>query len=356
MRDPRTLATLLIAVVLLGALATPVAADVELSIDNVNVPDSVTQGDSFDLTVSVSGDDLENDEVDVSLTLPEGISCSPEGTQTVTLGTDGSTEAIFDCTGDVEGDYSGEITASASATARSSSSGSDPDTRTKQTGIEVLSPASFTLSTSLDASSIEEGSTTTLSAVIHNAGDASGSYTLSTESGSGYSISVASGSESGTVHGGSSRTVEYSVSGDAAGDHTLTSDLSGGNGQSLSEDDALTVESTGGDNNGDNNGGGGGGGSGNESTPTPSPTPTATSTPTATQGSTETETAVRTPTPETDTGTTMASETPAATGTEQTGTGGASGETTSGADGPGFGPVATVLALVAAMLLARHRR
>jgi len=232
-----------------AAVATPAAAT-ELTITDTTLPDSVTQGNDFDLTVSVTGQELESNEVDVSLTVPDGLSCSPAGTQTVTL-SDGSGQATFQCDANVEGDYAGEITVSASG----ASSGDDADpSRTTQTGLEVLSPASLSLTTSLDASSVDEGQTTTLTAVVNNLGDASTSYSLSLSSASGYSSSVTAGSASGTVRGGQVQTVEFTVTGDAAGDYTLTASLSGGNGQTLSADEALTVQATGG-------GGGGGGAS-----------------------------------------------------------------------------------------------
>jgi len=362
--------------VVVTSVATPVAAAASLSITGVTVPDSVTQGDSFDLTVSVSGEEVQNDEADVSLTLPDGLSCSPAGSQTVTL-SGGTGSATFSCTAEVEGDYTGQITVSASG---SNTNNGDSLSDSAQSGLEVLSPASLTLSTSLDDDTIDEGSSTTLTVVVQNSGDASTSYQLGAPSGSGYSTSVASGSGSGTVRGGATRTVEYTVSGDSAGDYTLTTTMSAGNGQSLEEDNALTVEST------------GGASADSISYPTATPTPTATVTPTATATATPTATATTTdsptltatatpaatdsPTPDEDSdgggestdsqssqddeqdgadeGTTPTPTATAAMDDDPTEAGSDGTETTTNGSGPGFGLVTAVIALLAAA--AAHRR
>lgn len=247
----RSLVVVLVALLVVFGGATGIAAaDTKLSITGVTLPDSVTQGDSFDLTVSVSGEELQNDEVDVSLTLPDGLSCSPSGAQTVTL-TSGTAQATFTCTAEVEGDYSGEITVSASGTGTNGNSVS----RTTQAGLTVISPASLTFATTLDASSITKGQSTTLTAVVQNSGDASTSYTVSVSSANGYSTSLSSGTASGTISGGEARTIKYTVTGDSTGTYTITTSVSAGNGQSLSESESLSVTSS---------GGGGGGGSGGD--------------------------------------------------------------------------------------------
>lgn len=367
----KALLALAVATVVVTSVAMPVAADASLSVTGVSVPSSVTQGDSFDLTVSVSGEEIQNDQVDVSLTLPEGLSCSPSGSQTVSL-TDGTGSATFDCTAEVEGDYSGEITASASGSNTNDGSTISDST---QTGLEVLSPASLTLSTSIDGNTIDEGSSTTLTVVVQNSGDASTSYQLSHPSATGYSTTVASGSASGTVQDGATRTVEYTVTGDSSGDYTLTTQLSAGNGQSLSEDDALTVEST--------------GGSGPQDTPTqtPTPTPTATATATATPNATTTPNATAAPTQTVTptmtptaapTATDAPTNSPTATPTPtEAGDGGSDGDsggqmgadgtvtptvemdddadgTTTSGSGPGFGLLGALLALLAVVALGRR--
>ena len=351
----RPLLAILVALSVVVGATGIAAADTSLSVTAVSLPDSVSQGDSFDLTVSVSGEEIQNDEVDVSLTLPDGLSCSPTGTQTVTL-SGGTAQATFDCDADVEGDYSGEITVSASGV----SSGSDPDpSQSTQAGLEVISPASLTLSTSLDSSSIDESKSTTLTTVVHNSGDASTGYSLSLSSGSGYSRSISSGAASGTVSGGATETVEYSVTGDSSGDYSLTASLSGGNGQSISKSESLSVASTS-SNDGD---GGGGGGGGSSATVTATATATATETATATDSAggtatsdddgTTTESNSRTEMAETtEQETTTMAATTAPTETEQSGT--TAAETTAGS-GPGFGVGLAVVALLAVALLARRR-
>ncbi len=215
-----------------------VAADASMSITGVSLPSSVSQGDSFDLTVTVSGQELQSDEVDVSLTLPDGLSCSPSGTQTATL-SGGTGDVTFDCNADSEGDYTGEITVTASAVDVNDGSSLSAST---QTGLEVLSPATLTLTTSLSEGTIDATNTTTLTAVVQNNGDASTSYTFSKTLPSGVSASVASGSTSGTVSGGSTASIQYTVTGNSAGQHDVTVDTSGGNGQSLSETETVEVQ------------------------------------------------------------------------------------------------------------------
>ncbi len=342
MNGRRSLLALALSLVVLASIATPVAADPSLSITDVSVPDSVTQGDDFDLTVSISGDELQNSEADVSLTLPDGLSCSPSGAQTATL-SGGTGSASFDCSADVEGDYSGEITVSASGT--NTNDGSDLSDST-QSGLEVISPASLTLSTTLDNSTVDEGSSTALTVVVQNSGDTSTSYQLSPSTASGYSTSVASGSDNGTISGGQTRTVEYTVTGDSSGDYTLNTTLTAGNGQNVLEGEALTVESTGGSTTGSTTGStggssGGSGGDGDTPTPTETATPTATPTPSAEESpsTATTATPVSADDPTTDTPVTTASDT----------------VTPTASSGPGFTVLAALLVTLGTVFLVRRR-
>ncbi|EMA53156.1 hypothetical protein C450_07577 [Halococcus salifodinae DSM 8989] len=96
-------------------------------------------------------------------------------------------------------------------------------------------------------------------------------------------------------------------------------------------------------------------------TPTPTPTATSTQTPTATQTTTATATATTTTPPETTIETTRASTTthqPTTTTDTANASGANATETpTSSSDGPGFGPAAALLAVLAATVLAvRHDR
>lgn len=242
------IAAVLATVVVLSVAVVPVAA-AELTIDDVSLPSSVTQGDEFDIDVTISGSDVEN--VETTLSLPDGLSCSPEGTQDVTL-TNGEGTASFDCTADAPGDYDGDI--DVLVTADRTSDGQSIDDRV-QTGIDVLSPASLTLSTSVDDTSIQEGSSTGLTVVVHNTGDASSSYDISVSPGSG--LSVGSSSASGTVDGGGIDSTEFTLTGESSGDQTVDVTVTGSD-QTLNE--SKTIEVTASDDGGGTSGGTGGGG------------------------------------------------------------------------------------------------
>lgn len=258
----RIFAAVLAVIVLLSVTATPVAA-AELSIEDVSLPSSVTQGDEFDLEVGISGSDVEN--VEATLSLPDGLSCTPTGTQDVTL-TDGDGTATFSCTADAPGEYDSDI--SVTVTADRTSDGQTIDDQT-QTGIDVLSPASLTLSTSVDDDSVEEGSSTGLTIVVHNTGDAATGYDISVSPGSG--LSVDTSSASGSVDGGSIDSTEYTLTGeDSDGDQTVDITVTGDNGQTLNESETIEVMSSGGDG-GD---GGDGGSSGSNGDAVSATTPT----------------------------------------------------------------------------------
>lgn len=227
-----TVATVLTALAVVFAVTSPVAAG-SISLTSVSSPDSVVQGDSFTVDVSVSGSNVQGNQIDVSLSLPSGLSCD-QTTQTVSPGG----TASFSCTGDSAGDYTGEI--SISATATDSGDGSTL-TASDQTGLTVLTPASLSMTTSLPDSTITVGKSTTYTVVINNVGDASTTYSLSLAGSSGYSTSVTSGSTSGTIDGGTTASITYSVSGDGSGTHALDPTVNGGNGQTLTESDSITV-------------------------------------------------------------------------------------------------------------------
>lgn len=255
----RVLAAVLAAVVLLSVAATPVAA-AELSIEEVSLPSSVTQGDEFDLEVSISGSDVEN--VEATLSLPDGLSCSPAGTQDVTL-TDGDGTATFSCTADAPGEYDSDI--DVTVTGDRTSDGQSLDDQT-QAGIDVLSPASLTLSTSVDQDSVEEDSSSGLTVVVHNTGDASTDYDVSVSPGS--ALSIDTNAASGSVDGGSIDSTEYTLTGENSdGDQTVDITVTGDNGQTLNESETIKVTSGGG-------GGGGGSSSGSSGDDVSATTPT----------------------------------------------------------------------------------
>ncbi|MGB9931372.1 PGF-CTERM sorting domain-containing protein [Haloarcula amylolytica] len=345
-RMPTAVTLLITLAVALSVAVTPVAA-ASLTITGVAIPDSVAQGDSFDIEVSVSGQDVQN--VAASLTLPDGISCSPAGTQSVSI-SGGSGSAVFDCSADATGDYSGEITASVTADETSSSSTRSDAT---QTGLQVLSPASLTVSHSISSDTVDAGQTTELDVVIHNTGDVSTSYNASLGDADGYASTLTSGTDDSDIAGGETRTLTYEVTGNSGGSYTLTSTATGGNGQTVTEVTTLSVS-------GDDSGGGGGDDSSSPAV-TSTPESEATETGTETQTSVMTDTApesqtdVRTATPGGDEPTPadgVASDQDAASadGSDSADTG-----ATSARNGPGFGVVSAVLALSLAVFLARRR-
>lgn len=349
-RMPTAVTLLITLAVALSVAVTPVAA-ASLTITGVTIPDSVTQGDSFDIEVSVSGQDVQN--VEASLTLPDGISCSPAGTQSVSI-SGGSGSAVFDCSADATGDYSGEITASVAADETSSSSTRSDST---QTGLQVLSPASLTVSHSIASETISVGQATELDVVIHNTGDVSTSYNASLGTANGYESTLTSGNDDNDIAGGETRTLTYEVTGNSGGSYALTSTVDGGNSQTVTEDTSLSIE-------GDDSGGGDGGSDDDSSTLTG----TSTSTPESTETGTETQTSVTTdtaPEPQTDAstatpggdettradGVTSDNDTDSTDGRDSTDTG-----ATSAGSGPGFGVVSALLALSLAVFLTRRRR
>ncbi|MGQ4554455.1 PGF-pre-PGF domain-containing protein [Halobellus sp. GM3] len=235
-----TLLAAVVAVVVVLSVAVGPAAAAELRIDEVDLPSSVTQGDEFDIQVSVEGEAVE--DVGVTLSLPDGLSCSPGGTQDVSL-SDGEGTATFSCTAGAPGEYDGDI--GVTLTGDRTDDGTTISDGT-QTGISVLSPASLTLSTSVDDASIDEGGSTGLTVVVHNTGDQSTSYTASVSPDTGLSVDDADAS--GSVDGGGIDTVEFSLTGDAGGDRTVDITVNGDNDQTLtgSETVEVTVPSGGG--------------------------------------------------------------------------------------------------------------
>ena len=242
------------AIAVLGIVTVPVAGQ-EVSISTVDLPNTVSQGDTFTVEVSVTGSDIEN--VEATLTVPDGLSCTPSGSQSVSL-SGGSGSTAFSCSADIAGDYSGEIGVTVSA---DRTDNGDTISDSSQTGLSVLSPASLTQSVNLDASSVSVGSSTTLTLVIHNTGDASTSYDASVSTSGGLSVAQAGGSTSGTVDGGAIQTVDYTVTGDAEGTHAVDFSVTAGTGQTLSGSESVSVTSDdSGDGGGSTGGAGGGGG------------------------------------------------------------------------------------------------
>jgi hypothetical protein len=233
-------------------LAVPAFAAGSISISSITIPSSVTQGDSFTITMSVSGSQATS--VYGSLTLPDGLSCT-EGTQSISLDADtGTGTASWSCTASVAGDYTSEITASVQALGSSSETLTDSE----QTGLNVLSPASLAVSSTLSSSSVAVSGTATFTVGVNNAGDTSTNYNITlswSPSGSGVSSSSTSVATN-SIDGSSLENNAFTITGGSAGSYTITATIQSSNSQSLTTSKTLTVTGGG---SGDNTPGGGSG-------------------------------------------------------------------------------------------------
>lgn len=224
-------------IAILALAANTVFAAGSLSISSVSVASSVTQGDSFSLTVYVSG--TEATGVSGTLTLPSGLSCTPTSSQTISLDGSGSGSGSWTCSADVAGDYTNQITASVSAT-DSGTGGSLSDS--EQTGLSVLTSASLVATSTITSSSVAVDATSSMTVAVHNAGDESTTYSVAmTSSPTGATATLSSGSASGTISGGSVSNIIYSLSSSTAGTYTVTATVTGGNSQIVTTSQALTV-------------------------------------------------------------------------------------------------------------------
>ncbi|MBI4896064.1 MAG: PGF-pre-PGF domain-containing protein [Candidatus Aenigmarchaeota archaeon] len=226
----------IIALIFFISLATGAFASGSISVSSVSVPTSVTQGDTFTITMSVSGS--EANTVKGSLTLPSGLSCTPTGTQDISLSTSGTGSASWTCSATMSGDYSNKITAS--VTAKDSSTAATLSD-SEQTGLSVLSPAALSASSSILATSITTTGSTTLTVGLNNAGDTATTYTI-TMTCTGLTCSPSSAT--GSISGNSLVNTQITVSGTTAGTYTPTASITGGNGQTLSTSKSLTVTAT----------------------------------------------------------------------------------------------------------------
>ena len=230
----------------------PIFAAGSLSITSTSIPTSVTQGDSFTLTLSVSGSEVS--DVKGSLTTPSGLSCAPTGTQDISLSGSGTGTASWTCSASVAGDYTSRITTSITAT-DSGTGGSLSDSG--QTGLSVLSPASLTASSSISSSSVAAGSSVTLTVGVNNVGDAATTYSISLSCLTGTTCSPSSVA-SKSIAASSLDTNTFIITGGTVGSYTITATVSGGSGQTTTTSQSLTVTSTGGNNQNPSTGGGGG--------------------------------------------------------------------------------------------------
>ena len=218
-----------------------------VSITGVTIPPSVTTGDSFTITMSVSGTEVTN--MQCSLTLPSGLSCTG-GTQSCDSGS-----ASWSCTANVAGDYSDQITASISA-----SYSGQTYTDAQQTGLQVLSPASLTASSTISGTSLTAGgSSVTFTVGVNNAGGTATTYTISLSCPTGLTCSPDSVSST-SIDGSTLKNHAFTITPVTAGTYTVTATISG-NGQTLTISQALTVTAASTTTTTSGGGGGGGGAS-----------------------------------------------------------------------------------------------
>jgi len=218
-----------------------VLASGSLSISSITIPSSATVGDSFTITLSISGSQIQGDQATGSLTLPSEISCTPTSSQTITLsGGTGSTS--WSCSANAAGDYNNQITASVTAIDSGTLSTLSDN---EQTGLNVLSPASLTASSTLSSSSITTTGTSTFTVGLNNAGGQSTNYNITfSSSPSGITFNPSSVSTN-SIDGGTLENNAITVSGSTAGTYTLTATIMGSNEQTLITSQTLTITSAG---------------------------------------------------------------------------------------------------------------
>ncbi|MFH0929162.1 MAG: PGF-pre-PGF domain-containing protein [Candidatus Aenigmatarchaeota archaeon] len=237
-------------IVFLVALSFPAFATGSISISSVSMPSSVTTGDTFTITMSVTGTEVS--DVSGSLTLPTGLGCTPSGSQSISM-SGGSGSTSWSCTASVSGDYTNQITASVGAL---DSGTGQPLSDSLQTGLQVMTPASLTSSSSIASSSIVAGSLTTFTVGVNNAGGTSTTYSISMSC-TGLSCSPSSVSST-SIDGNTIVYHTFTVTSTSAGAFTSTATISG-NGQTLTTSKSLTVSSSGSQLPAGGGGGGGGG-------------------------------------------------------------------------------------------------
>ncbi|MFH1473809.1 MAG: PGF-pre-PGF domain-containing protein [Candidatus Aenigmatarchaeota archaeon] len=219
----------------LVAMACPALATGSISISSVSMPSSVTTGDTFTITMSVTGSEVS--DVSGSLTLPTGLSCTPSGSQSISM-SGGSGSTSWSCTASVAGDYTNQITASVAAL---DSGTGQPLSDSSQTGLQVMTPASLTSSSSIASSSIVAGGSTTLTVGVNNAGGTTTTYNISMSC-TGLSCSPSSVS-SNSIDGNTIAYHTFTITSTSAGAFTATATISG-NGQTLTTSKSLTVSSS----------------------------------------------------------------------------------------------------------------
>ncbi len=215
-------------------LSSVVFAAGTISITDITVPSSVAQGDSFTVTMSVYGSQVT--DVYGSLTLPNGISCTPTGSQLISLDASGTGSASWSCTADAPGDYSNEITAS--VTAKDSGTGASVSDN-EQTGLMVLSPASITISSTISSSSITTAGSTTFTVGVNNMGDVATTFNITLTCPSGLTCSPSSINNI-DISGNSLNNSQFTITG-SVGSYTITATVTSPIQSDLTTSKDLTI-------------------------------------------------------------------------------------------------------------------
>ena len=226
---------LLSILVLSLVLPSVVSATGLIAITSVSIPSSATQGDTFTITVSVSGTEISGDQGTGSLTLPSQITCTT-GSKPITL-SGGTGSGSWSCSASVAGDYTNQITASVTAT---DSGTGMPLSGTAQTGLTVLSPASLTASSAISASSFTAGGSVTFTVGVNNVGDSSTTFNISLSCPTGLTCTPSSVANT-AISGGSLVNNVFTISGSTSGSYTLTATIQSAVQANMTTSKSVTV-------------------------------------------------------------------------------------------------------------------
>lgn len=221
-------------------LAIGLANASELSITSVDVPSSVNQGASFTITMYVQAQDVS--DLQGTISLPSGISCTPTSAQSISLSntTSGTGSASWSCTGDVSGTYTNQVTVSASSTPSSVSA-------SEQTGLSVLAPASIISSSSVSTSSVAVGSNTSafLTVSVNNVGDVATEVAITpslSTSAAGYFTPTSYSAVS--VSGGGVVSKTFTFNANTVGSYTITSTVTSTDAGTSTSTTSVTISAT----------------------------------------------------------------------------------------------------------------
>ncbi|MBS3061486.1 MAG: hypothetical protein J4215_02805 [Candidatus Diapherotrites archaeon] len=198
-------------------LVAPVFATGSLSI-SLNSLDAINAGDSTSLvaTVSASGDSVSN--VQVSISLPSGLTTSDSTTQTAgTLSAGQSTTKSWTITGNSAGTYTITVT----------TTGTSVTTQTANATLTVNSPGFVTVSAQQSpASTLAASAITTLQLLYANTGGSSTTVSTTITPSSGLTVSSGSATQSFDLNAGQSTSISWTFSMTGTGTQTISAAIS----------------------------------------------------------------------------------------------------------------------------------